>query len=134
MMSYAQAIPFGLGSGLPIDFAAVTDVVQEEPTHFYVEAVKDAVVSNPQPVFRPASQAVMGIGIKSCAHFVYLVQDRLPHRWGELIKSLGESVRPDLKRPRHLSSRLACAILARGDLIVRPFKGRLNILVQFKLV
>ena len=67
--------PLELGSDLPIDFASMTDVVQEQPARLCVDLVKDAVVSNAQPVFWPARQAVMWKGIKPCPHFVNLAQN-----------------------------------------------------------
>ena len=60
-------------------------------------------------------------------HLVYLALHRFTNREWQRIKRLAECRRPDLKRGRHKSLRLACRVIARSDVSARLIKLGLDL-------
>lgn len=57
-------------------------IMEEEAASGRVEFIEYTVISDPHPVLRPASQAVMGIGVEAGTQVVDLPLHHLPDRRG----------------------------------------------------
>ena len=74
-----------------INLAAITDVVEVNPSEFHIKFVKHAIITNADFKFRTTLQTLVRKTFQTCSHIIDFTLDHFADGKRQIVKCLGKS-------------------------------------------